>query len=103
MRNRVHGGERQSVYIVDGVHRPVEAEHKLNLAFATTFSTQAGQLVLDYLRMITLNTVMDATATDAQLRMQEGMRTLYSIIHRRVEDGRERKPDPPAEPAAFAG
>lgn len=69
---------------VDGTIRAPDIEEKINGAFRAAFAGKSGQLALDYLRSITMNTVLPATASDAELRMQEGMRRLFGIIHARA-------------------
>ncbi|MFD2175692.1 hypothetical protein ACFSM0_16480 [Rhodobacter lacus] len=76
--------EQQGLAGPDGLIRGEEAEERINIAFRGAFAGPNGKLALDYLRSITLNTVLPATATDAELRMQEGMRRLFGIINTRA-------------------
>lgn len=80
---RVAEARARAARMIDGVERPAEIEEKINGAFRSVFGRKDGQLVMDYLRSITLNTVMPPSASDAELRMQEGMRRLFGIIEAR--------------------
>jgi hypothetical protein len=75
----------------DGVIRTADLEEKINGACRTALNSPAGQTVMDYLRSITLNTVLPPSASDAELRMQEGMRRLFGILDAR------RNSKPPAK------
>lgn len=77
--------------LIDGMHRPADLEEKINGAFRAAFSSPSGQAVIDYLRSITLHTVLPPQATNEELRMQEGMRRLFGIIEAR------RNSQPPAK------
>lgn len=68
---------------LDGIERPADLEEKINGAFRSALNGPPGQLVMDYLRSITINTVLPPSATDGELRMQEGMRRLFGIIEGR--------------------
>lgn len=61
-----------------------EAQAKLNESVHLTFSTAAGRETLDWLQRITVNRVMEGTASDGELRQQEGMRQLFSLIKDRM-------------------
>ncbi|NUB46821.1 hypothetical protein GEU84_020770 [Fertoebacter nigrum] len=69
----------------DGHLRTEDAEARINGAFQAALSGPPGDLVLDYLRSITVNVVLPASATDQELRMQEGMRRLFGIILARLK------------------
>ena len=79
-------------YQVDAMTRPIEDEIELNVAFAQTFGTPHGQVVLDYLRSLTLNTVLSADVPTNHLWMQEGARNLFRIMQTRMEDGQAGRP-----------
>lgn len=68
----------------DGIMRDPAAEERINAACRAALGSGSGKLVMDYLRSITLNTVLPPSATDGELRMQEGMRRLFGILERRV-------------------
>ncbi len=74
---------------IDGYNRTIEYEDELNHLFAKVFSDDAGPKVIEYLRMITVNAVVPATASPELLRHQEGMRDLFRIIQQRINQGRE--------------
>ena len=74
----------------DGYDRPAEQEDQLNKTFASVFAGPNGQLVLGYLRSITVNTAI--TPNDGASNVlwhREGMRTLYAIIDNRVQLGHQ--------------
>lgn len=75
----------------DGIVRSSDVEEKINAACRSALNTPSGKMVMDYLRSITLNTVLPPSASDAELRMQEGMRRLFGILDAR------RNSTPPAE------
>jgi hypothetical protein len=85
------GRKRTQIVGIDGVIRNKSDEAKLNSMFTATFNTPAGQKVLDYLEMLTLRTVNGPAATDGELRHQEGMRHLASIIIERQRLGKKGK------------
>lgn len=74
---------------MDGLVRDEAGETKLNSLFAATFNSPSGQAVLDYLESLTLRTINGPEASDSQLRHQEGMRHLVSIILERYRLGKE--------------
>lgn len=77
----------------DGVVRRPEHERQINDAFATVFQGKTGDMVVDYLRSITLHRVIGPSASAEELRHQEGMRGLTAIIETRIRDGRNRRPE----------
>lgn len=83
IQKRVDEARARAARLIDGVERPAEAEEKINAAFRSVFGRPDGRMVMDYLRSITLNTVLPPSATDGELRMQEGMRRLFGIIDAR--------------------
>jgi len=68
---------------IDGFARSPASEEKINQACRAALNTPDGKVLMDYLRMITVNTVMPAEVSDGQLRMQEGMRRLFGIMDAR--------------------
>jgi hypothetical protein len=69
---------------VDGLPRSTEAEEAVNAIFRRLFSEPQGPEVLAYLQQITIQRVLDPSATDAELRHLEGMRALVAIITARA-------------------
>ena len=76
---------------LDGRERTKQNEYDINEAFAATFRDRSGDLVLDYLKSITINAVSGPEITDHALRHLEGMRFLFGIISARTEAGNEQK------------
>jgi hypothetical protein len=74
---------------VDGYIRSGEAERKLNEAVGIIFKGPAGELVMDYLKSITINTIAGPAASDAELRHLEGARWLVAVLIRRQVLARE--------------
>lgn len=68
---------------VDGISRPPMAEEAINAICRSVLNGSDGDAFMDYLRSITTNVVMHPTASDAELRMQEGMRRLAGILDAR--------------------
>lgn len=64
----------------DGWARDPELEERINDACRSALNGPVGDLVMDYIKSITLNAVLPDTATDAQLRGMEGMRRLCGIL-----------------------
>jgi hypothetical protein len=65
-----------------------DQELQLNLAFARCFRGADGEAVLDWLKYISINTVLGPDHSDAALRHREGQRSMVAMIHERVEAGR---------------
>lgn len=84
LEKRIRTAREAQAASIDGTVRSAEAEDTINGAFRAVFAGPSGQAVLDYLRSISLNTVMPPSASDAELRMQEGMRRLFGVIHARA-------------------
>lgn len=84
LEKRIREAREKAAVSFDGIIRNPAKEDQINGAFRSVFAGPAGQTVLDYLRSITLNTVLPPEASDAQLRNQEGMRRLFGIIHARA-------------------
>jgi hypothetical protein len=82
-----------SIPTIDGYSYSLEMEAKLNSVFASVFSTPGGGIILNYLKGITINTVIPHTESDARLRHHEGMRDLVRIIQERIKTGKEKPND----------
>lgn len=65
---------------VDGLIRSSKADAEINHVCRRALNTRDGEMVMDYLRSITTSVVLDADASDAALRMQEGMRRVFAIL-----------------------
>ena len=64
------------------------ASHKeLGRAYVRAFTGNNGEAVLDALKALTVDRVLPATATDAELRYLEGQRALFRHILREIERG----------------
>jgi hypothetical protein len=84
---------------IDGVVRTVEQDEKLNTLVGDVLGIGPGVELMDYLRGLTLRTVLPVTASDQELRAMEGKRHLVFILETRLRAYRERKiPDVPATP-----
>lgn len=70
-----------------------KAERRLNEAFALTFATTLGALVLAELRRVSRDRVLMPPHGEGALAYLEGARALCELIDRRVQLGREKKPD----------
>lgn len=84
LRKKILEKSEQHAGSIDGFARPEDMEERINDVMRICFADDAGEQALDYLRSITMNVVLPATASDAELRMQEGMRRLFGIIYRRA-------------------
>ncbi len=71
----------------DGRERSVDADKRINEAFAETFRSPAGKKVLEYLRSITINAVAGPEQSDAALRHLEGSRFVVGLIAARYQQG----------------
>lgn len=78
---------------LDGFQRSLKEELDINLVFAAAFGTDAADKVVQYLKNITLNRACGPGVPDSELRHLEGQRHIVSIILRRIEDGRNRRPE----------
>lgn len=56
--------------------------------YARTFSTAAGAAVMRHLRQITIERILGANATDAELRGLEAQRALVHQIENLIERGK---------------
>lgn len=57
-------------------------------AYAQTFSSRSGEMVLEHLRKITLERVLGPNATDSELRSIEAQRALVHQISQMISRGR---------------
>ena len=57
-------------------------------AYAQTFSSRSGEMVLQHLRKITIERVLGPNATDSELRSIEAQRALVHQILQMVARGR---------------
>ena len=71
----------------DGITRNIKREQRINEVFFHTFKGEAAEMVLNYMRSISLSMVNGPDATDAQLRHREGMRDMMRIVNTRIEIG----------------
>ena len=76
-------------YSIDGFTRSKGAEIELNADIASLFKTELGKKVLNYLKSITVDAVAGRDITNDQLRHLEGMRYLYFILKKRLEEHKE--------------
>jgi len=81
--------KQKNVLGPDGKVYSPEANEKLNTAFLACFRDRSGDVVLDYLRSITLNTVSGPNLDSNALIHQEGQRYLFQIIQQRVQQGEQ--------------
>lgn len=65
---------------IDGIHRPKALEEEINIACRNVLNGPEGEKVMEYIKSITTSVVLPSTATDAELRMREGMRQLCAIL-----------------------
>lgn len=85
--------QRKPQYVgPDGIARPPKVEHNLNESFAITFRDQCGRDVLDYLKSITTNRVLEPGLPENTYSYQEGARWLMGVISTRIKDGEDKKP-----------
>ena len=68
---------------VDGFLRTPQTEEHLNAICRAALNGPAGDAVMDYIKSITTSVVLPASASDAELRMMEGMRRLCGILDAR--------------------
>jgi len=73
---------------IDGYIRSPEAEKALNESFATVFSTEAGEKVINYLSSITQDMVAGPNMETNALWHLEGQRFLVGIIKTRKQKGK---------------
>lgn len=74
----------EEVHIPDARASDAQLEDRLNASFAATFETPSGRDVLGYLKLGLVQTILPATATDAELRYREGQRSVIGIIEERI-------------------
>ena len=76
----------------DGLRRPPKTEHEINECFAIIFKSAAGKTVLNYLKSVTTNRVLEPGLPENTYSYQEGARWLMGVISTRIKDGEEKKP-----------
>jgi hypothetical protein len=76
----------------DGLRRPPKFERNLNESFAIVFKSAAGKDVLNYLKSVTTNRVLEPGLPENTYSYQEGARWLMGVISTRIKDGEEKKP-----------
>jgi hypothetical protein len=76
----------------DGVRRLPKVEHNLNEAFSIVFRGAVGKTVLDYLKSVTTNRVLEPGLPENTYSYQEGARWLMGVISTRIKDGEDKKP-----------
>jgi len=76
----------------DGLARPPKIEHNINECFAVVFRGPAADTVLDYLKSITTNRVLEPGLPENTYSYQEGARWLMGVISTRIKDGEDKKP-----------
>lgn len=76
----------------DGSRRGTDAERQINEAFKLTFAGQAGELVLSYLKSITINAVAGPGIHPDHLMHLEGQRFVVGLIEKRIRYGIEDQP-----------
>ena len=62
---------------------------RTEIAYARTFGTATGQVVLEHLRKITIERVLGPNASESELRSIEAQRALVHQIEQLVLRGRE--------------
>ena len=77
----------------DGISRTPEHDKKINEAFAATFREASAEVVLDYLKSITINRISGPESTDTYLRHLEGQRSIVALISTRIGQGIKQKKD----------
>ena len=80
---RITSARQAAAESIDGFHRPKSLEEEINAHCRNVLNGPEGGFVMDYLKSITTSIVMPPSCTDAELRMQEGMRRLVGIMDAR--------------------
>lgn len=60
---------------------------KIELAYAKTFSTASGKIVLEHLRKMTIERFLGPNATESELRTLEGQRGFVHYIEQLIQRG----------------
>lgn len=76
---------------IDGFQRNAAKNTEIGQAFATTFGTASGEVVLKYLRSVTIEMVNGPQATDGELRHHEGQRYIVGLMERWIDHGHRSK------------
>jgi hypothetical protein len=83
IERRIREIQDQAKNSFDSFHRPAKAEENINITCRNVLNSPDGENLMTYLRSITTDAVMHPSCTDAELRMQEGMRRLVGILDAR--------------------
>lgn len=83
LERRIRELQQASKASPDGLVWTEDENKRLNALCRTLLATPAGDELMAYLRSITVDRIMPPTASDAELRMQEGMRRLVGILDQR--------------------
>lgn len=62
---------------------------KIEHAYARTFLSESGAIVIKHLRRITIERVLGPNASESELRTLEGMRSLVHQIEQMISRGRD--------------
>ena len=76
----------------DGRKRSIDDERRLNDAFASTFKGADGELVLAYLRNVTIQAIGGPGITPDHLMHLEGQRFAVALIEQRIQYGQQNLP-----------
>lgn len=76
----------------DGRPRSLTDERRLNEAFAALFTGGSGELVLNYLKHISINAVAGPGIDPNSLLHLEGQRYIVGLIETRVKLGQKNEP-----------
>ena len=82
----------------DGLGLSAEESRKISKAMVRVFASDDGDLVLNYLRKLTLNNVFGPNIANVNSLLHlEGQRYLFSVIQARIDEGKSdvgRQADP---------
>ncbi len=80
IEKRVEQLKKEARETIDGFKRRPEDNEQLNILCRRVLNSEDGEKLMAYILSISVNAILPTTATDAELRMQEGMRRLASIL-----------------------
>lgn len=83
IERRIREIQDQAKNSFDSFQRTPETEEQINITCRNVLNSADGENLMIYLRSITTDAVMHSSCTDAELRMQEGMRRLVGILDAR--------------------
>ena len=72
---------------VDGYKRPKDIDEQISHNMAKVFNSPEGEIILKYLRTITIEIVHGANITTEELRHIEGQRYIVGLIQTRINHG----------------